>query len=155
MKSKMWKRTVPLVAALALAVTIVVLAMPGAMAAAGGGTFVQAGWTLWTDGTNQQMGCTQCYLRIVDNNTGAVTVFKTGDSFGSYHWAVLLPLGHEYHFYVEEGAFCSAFSNPWAPANIDWPPNSTHIPTEPADGGVGIRGLTLTYLGKPGWLCPE
>jgi hypothetical protein len=160
MKGKTWQRTVPLVAALTLAVTIVVLAMPGATAAASGGTFLQAGWTMTTNGqtVGTEAPCTACYVRIVDNHTGAVTVFKTGDSYASYHWAVWLTLGHEYHFYVEEGAFCAAFSNPSAPYNIDWPPNSTQWVNggllEPSDGGVGIAARTLTYTGEPSWLCP-
>ena len=158
MKSTKRKLSVPLVAALALAVTIV-LATPGATSAASG-TFVQAGWTMTTNGqrTGTETGCTACYVRIVDNNTGAVYVFQTGDISGPYSWAVTLILGHEYHFYVGEGAFCAAFSNPSAPYNIDWPPGTTGKSgglVEPSDGGFGIAARQLTYTGKPSWLCPE
>lgn len=144
MKSKMRKRFVPLVAALALAVTIVVLVTPGSTAASGGSFYIQGGWAQWYPG---YADCVGCWVRFVDNNTGVVSSVKVGDFTGPGHYTATLNPDHEYHIYLYyTGNFCPAFSLP----------NPDIIPANPflTDGVAPGRNLLLLSQAKT-QPCPQ
>jgi roadblock/LC7 domain-containing protein len=147
MKSKMRKRSVLLVAALALVATIVVLATPGSTAASGGSYYIQAGWAQWYP---SYADCVGCWVRFVDNNTGVISSVKVGDLTGPGHYTAELNPAHEYHIYLYyQGDFCPAFSLP-NPDIIPPYPNLTY-------GGIA-PGRDLLLLGSPSspsQKCPQ